>query len=43
MISLVIPRFDDFEPSKEVSDWNDLVRLKGAHVAKAQIDFILSR
>lgn len=43
MISLVIPCFDDFKPSKEASDWNDLVRLKGKNVAKSQIDFILSR
>jgi phage/plasmid primase-like uncharacterized protein len=37
-ITLAIPDFDDCEPSKEASDWNDLVRIKGDDHAKAQID-----
>lgn len=36
-ISLFVPDFGDLEPSKEASDWNDLVRLKGADAARAQI------
>jgi putative DNA primase/helicase len=36
-VSLSVPDFGDLAPSKEASDWNDLVRLKGADAAKAQI------
>jgi phage/plasmid primase-like uncharacterized protein len=36
-IVLVIPNFGDLKPSKEASDWNDLVRLKGRDEAKRQI------
>lgn len=36
-VSLAIPEFCDCRPFKEASDWNDLVRLKGAAVARAQI------
>jgi hypothetical protein len=32
-----LPDFGDCEPSKEASDWNDLVRLKGADIARDQI------
>lgn len=36
-ISLAIPDFGDFGPSKEASDWNDLLRLIGKDAAKVQI------
>ncbi len=31
------PDFGDLEPSKDASDWNDLVRLKGENEARDQI------
>lgn len=37
MISLALPDFGNIEPSKEASDWNDLVRLKGKSLAYVQI------
>lgn len=36
-IILAFPDFCDLEPSKDASDWNDLVRLKGKDIALAQI------
>lgn len=36
-IVLAVPNFDDLRPSKEASDWNDLVRLKGRDETKRQI------
>jgi phage/plasmid primase-like uncharacterized protein len=36
-IILAIPDFYNLEPSKEASDWNDLVRLKGKEFARNQI------
>lgn len=36
------PDFGDIPPSKEASDWNDLVRLKGVEVAKHQIMSFIS-
>ncbi len=36
-IIVAFPDFGDLEPSKESSDWNDLVKLKGKEVALAQI------
>ena len=36
-IVLSIPQFVDCEASKEASDWNDLIRLKGRDHAQAQI------
>lgn len=41
-VSLSAPDFGDLSPSKEASDWNDLVRLKGADAAKAQISMFFS-
>jgi phage/plasmid primase-like uncharacterized protein len=38
MISLFVPDFGDLEPSKEASDWNDLVRLKGVDIVRIQIE-----
>ena len=35
--ALVAPDFGDSKPSKEESDWNDLVRVKGFEFAKSQI------
>lgn len=37
MIFLVTPSFGSLEPSKEMSDWNDFVRLKGKDEARKQI------
>lgn len=37
-VMLSVPNFDDCEPSKEASDWNDLFKLKGFSFAKAQIE-----
>ena len=37
MISLAVPDFGDLEPSKDASDFNDLVRLLGADAARSQI------
>jgi len=34
---IAAPDFGDLEPSKDVSDWNDLVRLRGFEFAKEQI------
>jgi phage/plasmid primase-like uncharacterized protein len=36
-VCIATPDFGDIEPSKEASDWNDLMRLKGREMAKAQI------
>jgi phage/plasmid primase-like uncharacterized protein len=36
-ITLSMPEFGDLRASKEVSDWNDLVRIKGIDIAKVQI------
>lgn len=36
-VSLAIPDFGVIEPSKEASDWNDLIRLKGEDVARSQM------
>lgn len=36
-VSLVIPDFGNLEPSKDASDWNDLVRLLGNDFAATQI------
>lgn len=41
IVSLVIPDFGDFKPSKEASDWNDLVCIKGRDTAKAQMSEML--
>jgi phage/plasmid primase-like uncharacterized protein len=35
--TLAIPRFDEIEPSKEASDWNDLVRLIGIENTRLQL------
>ena len=43
MISLLIPDFGNLEPSKEASDWNDLVRLKGKDEARQQISLKLEK
>lgn len=40
--TIAIPEFDEIEPSKEASDWNDLVRLIGIEKAKNQLAQILS-
>lgn len=42
-VFLFAPDFDGLEPSKEASDWNDLVRLKGADVAKAQMSVLAGK
>jgi hypothetical protein len=34
---MVAPDLGDLRPSKETSDWNDLVRLKGKEFARDQI------
>jgi len=34
---LAIPNFDGIQPSKEASDWNDLIRLKGEDIARSQM------
>lgn len=39
-IIMSAPDFGDLEPSKEASDWNDLVRLKGTDFAKLQISLV---
>lgn len=36
-IALAMPDFGDCKPSKDASDWNDLVRLKGREVAVEQM------
>lgn len=36
-VAMAEPEFGDLEASKEASDWNDLVRLKGIEVAQALI------
>lgn len=36
-VVLVIPDFGDCRPSKEASDWNDLVRLIGVKDARSQL------
>lgn len=36
-ISLAVPDFENLEPSRDASDWNDLVRLKGVDLARRQI------
>ncbi|MBS0272751.1 MAG: toprim domain-containing protein [Proteobacteria bacterium] len=36
-ITLAMPDFGDLEPSKEASDWNDLLRLKGKEIVVSQI------
>jgi phage/plasmid primase-like uncharacterized protein len=36
-ISLSLPDFGDLAPSKEASDWNDLVRLKGVEYSKRNL------
>jgi len=40
-IILAIPDFSDIEPSKEASDWNDLVRIKGKLEVLSQISKFL--
>jgi phage/plasmid primase-like uncharacterized protein len=40
-LTLAIPGFDDLEPSKEASDWNDLVRVKGKLEVLSQISKFL--
>jgi hypothetical protein len=37
VLALAIPEFDKIEPSKEASDWNDLVRLKNKEAARSQM------
>jgi phage/plasmid primase-like uncharacterized protein len=39
---LASPDFGNLSPSKEATDWNDLVRLKGRDIAKAQMQEILT-
>jgi phage/plasmid primase-like uncharacterized protein len=39
--ALAAPDFCDYGPSKEVSDWNDLARLKGRQEALSQISKFL--
>lgn len=39
--TLAAPEFDEIEPSKEASDWNDLVRLKNKETALAQMSKFL--
>mgnify|MGYP006904182711 CR=1 FL=1 len=34
---LAFPNFDGIQPSKEASDWNDLIRLKGEDIARSQM------
>ena len=36
-IKLVFPDFGDIPPSKDATDWNDLIRLRGCYVTKQQI------
>jgi hypothetical protein len=36
-VGVVVPDFGDLVPSKEASDWNDLLRLKGREAARAQL------
>ena len=40
-VVLAVPFFVDLETSKEASDWNDLVRLKGRDEASAQLVCLL--
>ena len=43
IFTLAVPEFDEIEPSKEASDWNDLFRLIGFEKAKLQITESLGR
>jgi len=36
-VGIAVPDFGDLAPTKDASDWNDLVRIKGREIAKAQI------
>ena len=36
-VDMVAPDFGDLKPSRDASDWNDLVRLNGVEFAKVQI------
>jgi phage/plasmid primase-like uncharacterized protein len=40
-VCMVCPEFDDLEPSKDASDWNDLVRFRGIEFAKTQMHKML--
>jgi hypothetical protein len=40
-VCIAAPDFGDLAPNKDASDWNDLVRIKGREIAKAQIALVV--